>query len=876
MIIIANYSNVSVRYTANGTQTVFSFPFDYLRKAFVYVEVNEETILTQGTDYNVSGKTVVFATAPASGTVLRIYRSTDTTPLVSWADASVLRAKDMTLQQIQDLHILEEQDYWTRYNAMLRNGDTWDARGFQIKDVADPTDPTDAVNKEYLEAEAIVKNSNDTYWVGQGLPIKNIGEPTDNSDVATKQYADNNFMRLDDDGTTWVGRGLPVRNIATPGQTKDATTKEYVDNLIDSLSVAADRYVVFDTVAAMVAADLPAGYNTRTLGYHDINDGGAGTYSIRGKVAGETENGGSVIFLDNENVAELITDGTVNVKQFGAKGDGVTDDTTALTNAINSGYAVYIPKGHFVCTSTIDNTIGLTMFGDGNESVIDAKSDGRIYCKGSLTQIADISNVSAGSTTVTFTSAHGLDVGDVFCIYAPNTLWSEWRDYYNAGEWCEVQSVNGLTVTLVNSLVDSYLGADVQIWKMNSVPVEMHDFRMVGETQSTILRVSWVKNAKFRNIGLQLVSLIGMQVNKSYNVLLENLNIINTGTGDTTDYGLQIANSQFVTVIGGSYCGGRHGISTGGDNQNCNVTCRYIKVYKARLSNVRTTGSTAADTHGNTEFAVYEQCYIDGGVSFRGQNLMVKNCDIVSRDGGDFLFLGEVNGGYISVEGCRCISYANPYNNSHGAYFNLGVDGDSNSKAKKDINFIIKNCDIELNGVDGASALAFYRNKGATVKKNFEISGINLKNIGTCTSFIFLNLTNDSGTDNSDYIIVDDIIVDSSFTPVTTKRFVNCTSDAFLSTPMRLQKIVGEVTATIQKGGTSALTPSSYYKYRYPRTPNILLSCMPPSGSSYPNGYTPYINTCSDQLIRVGIQSNNAVTENTALRVNWESFINEV
>lgn len=105
----------------------------------------------------------------------------------------------------------------------------------------------------------------------------------------------------------WNAEGQSISNVATPGKVKDATTKEYVDNLIDKLSVEADRYVVFDNVAAMKAADLPAGYNTRTLGYYDINDGGAGVYSIRGKEAGETEDGESIIFLHNGNVAERIS-----------------------------------------------------------------------------------------------------------------------------------------------------------------------------------------------------------------------------------------------------------------------------------------------------------------------------------------------------------------------------------------------------------------------------------------------------------------------------------------------------------------------------------------------------------------------------------------
>lgn len=75
-----------------------------MRKAFVHVKVNDEEV----TNYNLLGRTLYLKGAPASGSTITIYRSTSTTRLVEWADASVLRAKDMTIQQVQQLHILEE------------------------------------------------------------------------------------------------------------------------------------------------------------------------------------------------------------------------------------------------------------------------------------------------------------------------------------------------------------------------------------------------------------------------------------------------------------------------------------------------------------------------------------------------------------------------------------------------------------------------------------------------------------------------------------------------------------------------------------------------------------------------------------------------
>lgn len=47
----------------------------------------------------------------------------------------------------------------------------------------------------------------------------------------------------------------------------------------------------------------------------------------------------------------------INVKNYGAVGDGVTDDTTAIKNAIKSNYAVYFPNGEYIVSDTIFFTI---------------------------------------------------------------------------------------------------------------------------------------------------------------------------------------------------------------------------------------------------------------------------------------------------------------------------------------------------------------------------------------------------------------------------------------------------------------------------------------------------------------------------------------
>ena len=60
----------------------------------------------------------------------------------------------------------------------------------------------------------------------------------------------------------------------------------------------------------------------------------------------------------------------VSIKDFGAVGDGVADDTAAIQAAINASIAVYIPAGTYRTTSTIKFRNNLRLFGDGNNSII--------------------------------------------------------------------------------------------------------------------------------------------------------------------------------------------------------------------------------------------------------------------------------------------------------------------------------------------------------------------------------------------------------------------------------------------------------------------------------------------------------------------------
>lgn len=106
-----------------------------------------------------------------------------------------------------------------------------------------------------------------------------------------------------------------------------------------------------------------------TYGYYTANDGGHGTYRYDSS-SSATVNGGTVI-----NAAGgvgrwlLLYSGIVNVKQFGAKGDGVTLDTSAMQAAHNTGLLVYYPAGTYLFAPTITFSSG-GFQGDGKTKSI--------------------------------------------------------------------------------------------------------------------------------------------------------------------------------------------------------------------------------------------------------------------------------------------------------------------------------------------------------------------------------------------------------------------------------------------------------------------------------------------------------------------------
>lgn len=149
-------------YEGDGTKTDFTVPFDYLKKSFVIVRLGTGTTLTggdygdTGSDYYFLDKTTIrLKVAPASGESLTIRRHTSATErVVTFKDASILKATDLDTSQVQAFHIAEEgRDILEDSLSVNREGN-WDAKGKRIINVGTPEADSDAMTYGVYKTDA--------------------------------------------------------------------------------------------------------------------------------------------------------------------------------------------------------------------------------------------------------------------------------------------------------------------------------------------------------------------------------------------------------------------------------------------------------------------------------------------------------------------------------------------------------------------------------------------------------------------------------------------------------------------------------------------------------------------------------------------------
>ena len=576
----------------------------------------------------------------------------------------------------------------------------------------------------------------------------------------------------------------------------------------------------------------------------------------------------------------MITGAPVNVKDYGAVGDGSTDDTAAMQAAITAvattGQGLYVPAGTYKITSAMTSTGHLNMFGDGEKSIISFSSatlGTGLTVSGSLTQIQNISSASAGNLSLTFASAPSLSISDVFCIYSTD-LWNSIRSYYYSGEWCECRGTSGSTAYLSNPLYDSYTAANVTVYKLNSKAVSFRDLRFVGGSNSQgLLKIQFCDNPYLENVSAYNENYQAIEFDRCYRVYVSNSNIYNKGTGTLDDYGVVIGNSQKVNIEGGDFYARRHGISIGGGDYICAVPNRDVKISNATISNDILSGVYAADMHGNIQDLRYQGCTLYQGGGWAGMDSGYDNCIIYAQFGGMCIYASEVKGGELYLRNCKLHTKGDPSSISRGI---VDVGGNSSAltaSTDETLSLIVENCYLYADGATSGTDFVKVVNDGSVVNVNMYIDGIRA-NVNAMGSV--LRTAVNSGSAYSEAIVVDNI---SNFPSGTYLHIPQ--GGSYTSKPQRMMRQSATVDLTATSGTKATVSGPITYRYAYPRTP-VANSTVGGETGSFTNGAGENVGVGNYAVASATIRpalvstSNANWTATGTFTVNWSVAIEEI
>ena len=152
----------------------------------------------------------------------------------------------------------------------------------------------------------------------------------------------------------------------------------------------------FDNVEDMKSAtNLIDGSSAETLGFNEINDGGGNLYKIKTITTGDVVDDKNVIAINNELIAVKIDTSTIiNVKDFGAYGDGIHDDTSVIQYCIDKFVhrTIFIPDGHYLISSPLSIKAG-----NDYQVNIEMSENAKLFTNTTIDSIIEIGKVYGGA-----------------------------------------------------------------------------------------------------------------------------------------------------------------------------------------------------------------------------------------------------------------------------------------------------------------------------------------------------------------------------------------------------------------------------------------------------------------------------------------------
>lgn len=494
----------------------------------------------------------------------------------------------------------------------------------------------------------------------------------------------------------------------------------------------------------------------------------AGSVDAYSKTQLQTSGQSSIDWGNLKNVPDTVMsmiDSSVmlNVRDFGAVGDGVTDDRDAIVNALNAAnstgktYVIFPDSVYKIASAigTITTRGSLKIVSGKGKTIIDASS-----VIGNYTKLLVFANQSSDLTTISDTINAGqfyvksdLKVipNEIIELRSNRPISTASGNYF--GELCMVRDTLGDSISVWLPIRYNYSVTGTQIRKFGDNSIEIEGIGIKGNINYTQygIYVLGYKNAIINNCHVSNCMYSGIMVEYIYGGLLSN-NVCVGSYATGLGYPILFSSCEHLKIDNNLCIGGRHGIAGGG----------AIWSYDITISNntVKNQLAFGLNTHSQCDLVKIMNNKIYGwGMSLSGKNIICEN-NIVFATANSQKFMefypsfnAEVTPGFFVM---RNNNYQ--VNGRTGTYF-------AHFKSNKNISFTT----IEINGNSSAGDNGIYLQPTTTDTMNVDellISSNILKAtntalyLGSATAYLRINYANimDNIMTNNFNILADTLV----------------------------------------------------------------------------------------------------------------------
>ncbi len=630
-------NSVKIYPALTAAQGTFAFPFSYLNandiKAFVdgilVFENNASTnTAVSGTTYTVAfqsagATTLTFSPDVAVGREVRIQRNTDlTSKAVDFTDGAVLT--EVSLDSAVDQVFFAAQEAIDKSNESITEAadGKWDAQSKVIKNLADPVNNTDAVNKQFITTN---------------LPNINTvaGIQSDVTTVAGKATEIDIIVNKFDGSTT-----------ATSGTNKNLTQVDVVADNIGSVNTVATNITEVVAVA------------------NDLNE----TVSEIETAALDLQATSSKIDTVATNIATVNTVGTDIANINTVAGDITNVNQLAGALSLQTTFVVTVAGGVFV----IDGTNNPTLTLDRGATYVFDVSDSTVAGHPLAFKDGSGNSYTTGVTTSGTAGSANATVTIVVAANAPSSL-RYYCTVHGNGMGNTISVVNN-NLTTVASNITNVNNVGGSITNVNAVATDIAGTNTIGTVATNIANVNNVGNdiTNVNNVANNATNINAVANNATnINAVNSNATNINAVAADATDIGTVATNINNVNSVGTNITS-VNTVATNIANVNSFADTYYVS---ATEPSPTTIGDLWFDTTNNIMMVKAASGFVNAGSSVNGTSNRVT----YTATAGQQNFNATYDAGFVDVylNGVKLIA-GTDFTASNGSSISLATGAAAN------------------------------------------------------------------------------------------------------------------------------------------------------------------------------------------------------